>query len=149
MLKVGDKAPDFTLKDQDQNEISLKQFKGKNVLLAFYPFDLSPVCTDEFSCVQKDLEKFNDKNTQVLGISIDSHWSHKAFHDKLKLNFPLLSDFSKKVCKNYGTLRKEGFSERAYFLIDKEGIINFMKFMPNPGVRMENEELIKEIKAIK
>ena len=76
-------------------------------------------------------------------------FSQKAFSDALNVNFPLLSDFSKKVCKNYGTLRKEGFSERAYFLIDKEGIINFMKFMPNPGVRMENEELIKEIKAIK
>ena len=63
MLKVGDKAPDFTLKDQNQNEISLNQFKRKNILLAFYPFDFSPVCTDEFSCVQKDLSEFNDKNT--------------------------------------------------------------------------------------
>jgi len=146
MLKIGDKAPDFTLKDQNQNNVSLSSFKGKNVLLAFYPFDFSPVCTDEFSCVQKDLSEFNDKNTQVLGISIDSHWSHKAFHDKLKLTFPLLSDFTKEVCQKYGTLRKEGFSERAYFLIDNEGIIKFIKFMPNPGVRMENEELIKELK---
>ena len=120
MVEVGQKAPDFTLADQDGNERKLSDFRSKNVILAFYPFDFSPVCTDEFSCVQKDLEKFNDKNTQVLGISIDSHWSHKAFHDKLKLNFPLLSDFSKKVCKNYGTLRKEGFSERAIFLSIKK-----------------------------
>src|SRR3989344_2881367 len=149
MLTIGDKAPDFTLKNHDQQDVSLSSFKGRNILLAFYPFDFSPVCTDEFSCVQKDLSEFNDKNTQVLGISVDSHWSHKAFHDKLKLNFPLLSDFRKEVCQKYGTLRKEGFSERAYFLINKEGIIKFIKFMPNPGVRMENEELIKEIKAIK
>ena len=149
MLKVGDKAPDFTLKDQNQKETSLDQFKGKNVLIAFYPFDFSPVCTDEFSCVQKDLEEFNDKNTQVLGISVDSHWSHKAFAEKLEISFSLLSDFSKEVCKKYDTLRKEGFSERAYFLIDREGIIKFMKFMPNPGVRMENEDLIKELKSIK
>ena len=149
MLKVGDKAPDFALKNQDQQEVSLSSFKGKNVLLAFYAFDFSPVCTDEFSCIQQDLAKFNNEDTQVLGISVDSHWSHKAFAEKLNISFPLLSDFSKDVCKAYGVLRKEGFSERAYFLIDKNGIIRFIKIMPTPGERMENEELIKVIASVK
>src|SRR3989344_6257065 len=108
MPKVGDTAPDFTLKDQNQNNVSLSSFKGKNVLLAFYSFDFSPVCTDEFSCIQKDLAKFNNEDTQVLGISVDSHWSHKAFAEKLNISFHLLSDFSKEVCKAYGVLRKEG-----------------------------------------
>src|SRR3989338_7821367 len=127
MVETGQKAPDFKLKYQNQNEVSLSSFHGKNVLVAFYPFDFSPVCTAEFSCFQDDLNELNNLNAQVLGISIDSHWSHKAFADKLGLEFPLLSDFGKEVSRQYGVLRQEGFSDRAYFLIDKAGIIKFKK----------------------
>ncbi len=145
MVEIGQKAHDFKLKDQDQNEVSLSSFHGKKVLLAFYPFDFSPVCTTEFACFQDDLNELKNLNVQVLGISVDSHWSHKAFSDKLGLNFPLLSDFGKEVSKLYGVLRQEGFSERAYFLVDGEGIVKFKQIMPTPRERLENEVLLKEI----
>ena len=142
MVEAGEEAPDFTLVDQDFIERKLSDFRGKNVLLAFYPFDFSPVCTVEFGCFNDDLSKLNELNAQVLGISVDSKYSHKAFAEKLGIQFPLLSDFGKEVCRSYGTLRKEGFSERAYFIIDKEGIVKFKNFMPTPGERLENEQLI-------
>lgn len=148
MVNVGEKAPDFALTDQDGKERKLNEFKGKNIVLAFYPFDFSPVCTVEFGCFQDDLSELNNLNAQVLGISVDSKHAHKEFAEKLKLNFPLLSDFSKEVCRLYGTLRPEGFSERAYFLIDKDGIIRFNKTMPTPGERMENEQIIEQIRKI-
>ena len=148
MIEVGQKAPDFTLVNQDGNEVKLSEFSGKNVILAFYPFDFSPVCTVEFGCFKQDLSTLNGLNAQVLGISVDSKYSHKEFAKKLGLNFSLLSDFNREVCKTYGTLRKEGFSERAYFIIDAEGIVRFKYLMPTPGERIENEQLIEELNRL-
>ncbi len=148
MVEVGQEAPDFTLVNQDGKEIRLSDFRGKNVILAFYPFDFSPVCTVEFGCFEQDLSKLNNLNAQVLGISIDSKYAHKEFAIKLGLNFPLLSDFNREVCKLYGTLRKEGFSERAYFVIDKHGIVRFKYLMPTPKERLENEQLIQDLNKI-
>ena len=149
MVEIGEQAPDFTLADQEGNEKKLSEFRGKNVVLAFYPFDFSPVCTVEFGCFNDDLGKLNGLNAQVLGISVDSKYSHKEFAQKLGLNFPLLSDFGKEVCSLYGTLRKEGFSERAYFIIDKQGIVRFKYLMPNPGERLENEQLIGDLSKLR
>ncbi len=149
MPELNEQAPNFTLPDQDGNERKLSEFKGKNVLLAFYPFDFSPVCTVEFGCFEDDLSTLNNLNVQVLGISVDSKHAHKEFANKLNLNFPLLSDFNRDVCKVYGTLRPEGFSNRAYFIIDKKGIIKFRHFMPIPKDRLENEQLIEEIKKLR
>jgi peroxiredoxin len=148
MPEIGEQAPDFTLVDQDGNEIKFSDFRGKNVILAFYPFDFSPVCTVEFGCFQDDLSKLNDLNAQVLGVSVDSKYSHKEFATKLRLNFPLLSDFNREVCKLYGTLREEGFSERAYFIIDKQGIVRFKYLMPTPKERLENEQLIEALNKL-
>ena len=124
-IEIGQKAPDFALKNQNQEDIKLRNFRGKRVILAFYPFDFSPVCTDEMSCFQADLKKLNSADSKVLAISVDSHWSHKAFAGKLNLNYDLLSDFNKEASKKYGVLRKEGFSNRAYFIIDKDGVIRY------------------------
>ncbi|MBS3113549.1 redoxin domain-containing protein [Candidatus Woesearchaeota archaeon] len=118
------------------------------MILAFYPFDFSPVCTVEFGCFEQDLSKLNDLSAQVLGISVDSKYSHKEFAGKLDLNFPLLSDFGKEVCGLYGTLRKEGFSERAYFIIDSQGIVRFKYLMPTPKDRLENEQLIEDLNRL-
>ena len=148
MINVGDKAPDFTLADQDGNEKKLSEFRGKSVVIAFYPFDFSPVCTVEFGCFEQDLSKLNDLNAQVLGISVDSKYAHKEFAEKLNLSFPLLSDFSKEVCRLYGTLRPEGFSERAYFIIDKQGIVRFKYLMPTPKERIKNTQLIEDLKKL-
>jgi peroxiredoxin len=147
-VEVGQKAPDFTLKNQNEGDISLSNFKEKNIILAFYPFDFSPTCTDEMSCFQLDLGKLKDANTDVLAVSVDSHWSHKAFADKLNLNYNLLSDFTKEASKKYGVLRKEGFSDRAYFIIDKNRIVRFKKIMDNPGTRLENQDLLNQIRKI-
>jgi len=146
--EVGQKAPDFKLLNQDGQEIELRNFNGMNVVLAFYPFDFSPVCTKEFGCFQDDLNELKNIEAQVFGISVDSKYCHKAFSDKLQLKFPLLSDFSKKVCKLYGTLRPEGFSNRAYFLIDKNRVIRFKKIMEATKDRMENKDLMNELKKL-
>ena len=107
MINVGQKAPDFALPDQDGKEVKLSDFKDSNVILAFYPFDFSPVCTVEFGCFRDDLRELSKLNAQVLGISTDSKYCHKEFAQKLGLSFPLLSDFGKEVCKLYGTLRED------------------------------------------
>ncbi|MBI2656803.1 redoxin domain-containing protein [Candidatus Woesearchaeota archaeon] len=148
MPEINELAPDFTLVDQDGNERKLSDYRGKNVILAFYAFDFSPVCTVEFGCFQDDLAELNDVNAQVLGISVDSKYSHKEFAQKLGLSFPLLSDFSREASKLYGTLRKEGFSERAYFIIDSNGIVRFKYLMPTPKERLENKQIIEELEKL-
>lgn len=130
-LEAGDLAPDFTLPATTQESITLSQYRGqKNVVLAFYPFDWSPVCSLQLPGLQENLQKFKESNTQVLGISVDSRHSHKAFAEHLGLEFPLLSDFDKKVCQAYGVLREGGFAERALFVIDLQGVIRYARVNP-------------------
>ena len=148
MPEIGQHAPDFTLVDQDGNNRKLSDFRRKKVILAFYPFDFSPVCTVEFGCFEQDLNKLNGLDAQVLGISVDSKYCHREFTNKLKLNFPLLSDFNREVCRLYETLRPEGFSNRAYFIIDKQGIVRFKYLMPTPKDRLENNQLIEDLKNL-
>ena len=95
MVETGQEAPDFALINQDGQEIRLSVYRGQNVIIAFYRFDFSSVCTEELGCFRDDLSELSNLNAQVLGISVDSKYSHKAFSDKLGLKFPLLSDFSK------------------------------------------------------
>ncbi len=94
-IAVGQHAPDFTLKDQSQKEVKLADFAGKrNVVLMFYPLDFSPVCTNEHACVVNDMKQFEKLDAQVLGLSVDSAWAHKAFADKMGISYPLLADFN-------------------------------------------------------
>ena len=125
-LMVGDIAPEFALRDQDNNLVNLSDFKGKkHVVLAFYPLDFSPVCSLELPKLQENYEAFQQADAKVLGISIDSRWSHAAFAEKLGLSYRLLSDFDRQASKAYGVLREEGFAERSLFLIDKDGLIRY------------------------
>ena len=140
---VGDRAPDFDLEDQEERKTSLKSLHGKKVLLAFFPFAFSPVCTDEMCFFDRDMDTFRKMRIHILGISTDSKWSLKAFSEKLDIHFPLLSDFSKKICQSYEVLRKEGFSERAYILVDENGCIAFKKIMESPGEKLENSDLLQ------
>ena len=148
MLALGTKAPDFSLPDQEGAERRLTDFRNKIVLLAFYPFDFSPVCTTEFKCFEDDLSELKELNVQVIGISVDSKYSHKEFAAKHGLTFPLLSDFGRSVSRLYGTLRDDGFSNRAYFIIDRHGILKFKKIMEAPKERMESRDIIKTLKKI-
>jgi len=147
MVNVGEPAPDFVAKDENNQEVSLSQFRGKNVLLAFFPFAFSPVCTEEHKCFMDDFSAFVNLGIQILGISVDSHWVQNAFKKSLNINHPLLSDFSKEISRKYGILRKEGFAERAYFLIDKDGIIRYKHIMETPGTKLDDSEILEAVKA--
>ncbi len=125
--EVGTPAPAFALPGPDGGTIRLGDFEGKShVVLAFYPFDFSPVCAQELPGLQEQMQRFRDLETMVLGISTDSTHAHRAFAAELGLEFPLLSDFyGKHATAAYGVLRPQGFSERATFVIDKHGIIRY------------------------
>ena len=122
-LTVGAPAPEFSLKDQSQQEVKLSDFRGKKpVVLVFYPLDWSPVCTKEHACMVNDKKQFEDLDAQVLGLSVDSVWSHKAYADKMGIHYPLLADFHPRgaVAAKYGVyLEDKGITGRAIFIIDR------------------------------
>lgn len=149
-ITVGQQAPDFTLKANDDKEYKLSDLKGKNVVLAFYPLDFSPVCTNEHSCVRDDLSHFQNLNAQVFGISVDSTWAHKAFAEKLGLTYPLLADFHPKgaVAEKYGVyLAERGITARAVVVIDKGGIVRFSKVYDIPTVP-DTKEIISAMQGL-
>jgi peroxiredoxin len=151
LVSVGQQAPDFTLKNQEQKEITLSSLRGKNVVLAFYPLDFSPVCSKEHACFHDDLKQFEGLNAQVLGISVDSAWAHKAFADHLKINYPLLADFHPKgaVADKYGLyLAEKGITSRATVIIDKEGIVRYVKSYDIPQQR-DNKELVEALSLLR
>lgn len=146
-VSVGDIAPDFTLKNEEGQEVALSSFRGKkNVVLAFYPFDWSPVCTTENCSLTADLSGFEGKGTVILGVSCDSHFSHKAWKEKLGLKHSLLSDLKREVSKKYG-LYLEDFncSKRATVLVDKSGKIIFKK-VQEIKVARNNQEILSAIR---
>lgn len=124
---IGQAAPDFTLPGLEGETICLNDFRERyNVLLAFYPFDFSPISSVQLPGLQQQIKRFDRLETVVLGISTDSPQSHRAFAAELAIEFPLLSDFNgRAVSEAYGVLRPEGFCERASFVIDKQGIVRY------------------------
>lgn len=139
LLTTGTKAPDFELSATPDQTLKLHELRGKKVVLAFYPADWSPVCSDQLSLYNETLKLFAQHNAQLLGISVDSQWSHLAFSQARKLHFPLLADFEPKghVAKQYGAYNeKAGEAQRALFVLDEEGIIRWHYRSPdgiNPG----------------
>jgi peroxiredoxin len=138
-LPPGTKAPDFTLPATPDQKLSLADFRGQPVILAFYPEDWSPVCSDQMGLYQAVLPEFQKFGAELLGISVDGIWSHLAFAKDRNLHFPLLADFEPKgeVARAYKVYRHgEGTSERALFVIDCDGIIRWSFVSPvgvNPG----------------
>lgn len=130
-IAVGTPAPEFTLKDQSQQEVKLADFKGKkNVVLMFYPLDWSPVCTNEHACMVNDMKNFDQLDAQVMGLSVDSAWSHKAFAEKMGIKYPLLADFQPRgaVADKFGMyLADKGITGRAVAIIDKQGKVAWFK----------------------
>jgi peroxiredoxin len=139
ILSAGTPAPDFTLHVTPDQMLSLKELRGRPVILAFYPADWSPVCGDQMALYNEILPEFHRFNAELMGISVDGVWCHAAFSRDRKLHFPLLADFEPKgaVSKLYGAFRDgEGVSERALFVIDKKGAITWSYVSPiavNPG----------------
>ncbi len=149
-IEAGQPAPDFKLKDQTQKEISLQDLRGKNVVLAFYPLDFSPVCSKEHACFHDDFSQFQGLSAEILGISVDSAWAHKAFAEKLGISYSLLADFHPKgdVARKYGLyLEEKGITNRATVIIDKEGIVRYVSVYDIPQQRT-NQDLIDVLKSL-
>src|SRR6202050_4537888 len=137
-ISVGQAAPEFTLKDQNQREVKLADYKGKkNVVMVFYPLDWSPVCTNEHACLVNDMKKFETLDAEVLGVSVDSVWSHKAYADKMGIKYSLLADFHPKgaASEKYGVyLADKGITGRAIAIVNKAGNIAWFKNYDIPVV---------------
>jgi peroxiredoxin len=138
-LPPGAEAPDFTLHSTPDQTVSLAEFRGRPVILAFYPADWSPVCGDQMALYNEISPEFARFRAELFGISVDGAWCHSAFAHDRKLRFPLLSDFEPKgaVARAYGVYReKDGFCGRALFVIDESGVIRWSYVSPvgvNPG----------------
>jgi len=138
-LPPGTRAPNFELPATPNQTVSLIEFRGQRVILAFYPEDWSPVCSDQMALYQELLSEFRKFNADLLGISVDGVWSHLAFAKDRNLHFPLLSDFEPKgeVARAYHVYRAEaGTSERALYVLDADGVVRWSYVAPvgvNPG----------------
>jgi peroxiredoxin len=136
LIAVGDHAPDFTLRDQDGEEVSLSDYRGRKVLLVFYPGDFSPVCSDQLSIYQEVKPELTAKGVELVGISVDSFFAHKAFREKIGIDTTLLSDFEPKgaVARSYGSyFEPMGFANRTLVLVDEQGVVAWAYESPNPG----------------
>ena len=148
-IKVGDTAPDFTLKDQDQKDIKLSDYRGKkNVVLAFYPLDWSPVCTGENKCLTNDFPSFESANAVVFGVSCDSFFSHKSWADSLDLKHQLLADMHRTVSKSYGLYFEPlNCSKRATVVVDKNGKVAYVKVQEIKTAR-DDQEILAALKKL-
>ncbi len=150
MLQPGDKAPDFALRASDKSLVKLSEHRDKNVVLLFYPFAFTGVCTKELCFMRDSLAQYNDLDAQILAISVDSPFTLAKWKIEEGFNFPLLSDFNKTVSKKYDTLYKEfalglkGVSKRSAFVIDKAGIIRYVEVLENAG-EIPNFEAVNKV----
>jgi peroxiredoxin len=143
VIEPGTSAPEFSLPDQDGNQVSLSDFAGRKLLLAFYPLDFSPVCTDQLSIYQEVLGEIEEKGATVVGVSVDSIFCHRAFREQLNLTMPLLADFHPKgeMSSAYGAYREErGSTNRSLVLIDEDGVVRWAHASPStkeiPGANL-------------
>jgi glutaredoxin-dependent peroxiredoxin len=138
-INIGDSAPDFTLKSQQGGEVQLSSLKGHNVLILFFPFAFSGVCTKELCQTRDDLATYNSLNAKVIGISVDSHYTLAKFAEANNLEFPLLSDFNKEVMTAYGSIYDNfigyyhGVAKRSAFVVDKEGAVRYAEVLESAG----------------
>jgi peroxiredoxin len=135
MIAAGEPAPDFTLRDQSGEKVSLSDFRGGKVLLVFYPLDFSPVCSDQLSVYQEVKPEIEAKGVTMLGISVDSGFAHKAFQDSLGIDTRLLADFEPKgaVARAYGAyIERAGTANRSLVLVDADGMVEWVHESPTP-----------------
>jgi len=135
VIAAGEPAPGFTLRDQDGEKVSLSDFRGRKLLLVFYPLDFSPVCTDQLSLYQEVKPEIEARGVEMLAISVDHGFAHKAFQEKLGIDTRLLADFEPKgeVARAYGAyIEKAGHANRSLVLIDEEGMVEWAHESPTP-----------------
>jgi peroxiredoxin len=135
MIAAGEPAPEFTLRDQTGQKVSLADFRGGKVLLVFYPLDFSPVCSDQLSVYQEVKPEIEAKGVTMIGISVDSGFAHKAFQESLGIDTQLLADFEPKgeVARAYGAyIERAGTANRSLVLIDEEGTVEWVHESPTP-----------------
>jgi peroxiredoxin len=146
---IGSPAPDFTLGSTAGSNVTLSSLKGKNVLLAFFPLAFTGTCTREMAAFTDDFSQFQSANTVVLPISVDSVPTLKEFKAKEKIGVDLLSDFKREVSRQYGTLLEDHFfSNRAYIIIDKTGVVRWTYAEETPSTRRENSEILDQLKKL-
>jgi peroxiredoxin len=146
---VGGVAPDFALASTAGGEVRLSSLRGKNVLLAFFPLAFTSTCTAELCAFSEDYAQFQRADTVVLPISVDSVPTLKEFKKKERMTVDLLSDFKREVSRRYNVLMEDTFfSKRAYFLIDKQGMIRWTYVEETPGTRRENAELLAQLATL-
>ncbi len=135
MIEAGRRAPDFALVDQDGEEVTLASLRGETVVLAFYPLDFSPVCTDQLNVYQETLPELERAGARLYGVSVDSAFTHKAFQRELGISIPLLADFHPKgeVARRFGVYNEErGMAQRALVMIGPEGTVRWSHVSPSP-----------------
>ena len=149
MLQVGDKAPDFSLRASDKSLVTLKDQRGKNVVLLFFPFAFTGVCTKEMCMMRDSIGEYEKLDAQILAISVDSLYSLAKWKEEQGFNFPMLSDFNKTTSKKYDALYKEfafglkGVAKRSAFVIDKNGTVRYAEVLENAG-EVPNFEAVKK-----
>ena len=148
--QVGEVAPEFTAASTSGSDVSLSSFRGqRSALLAFFPLAFTGTCTKELICFTEDFDQFAGKGVEILPISVDSIASLREFKNKLQMKTELLSDFKRDISRAYGVLNEDRFySNRAYFLIDKEGRVRWSHVEANNGQRRENSEILAAIKLL-
>jgi len=139
-IQIGDNAPNFTLISSEKKEVSLADYKGKNVVILFFPLAFTGVCTTELCTVSEGLDFYNDTNATVLGISVDSPFTLEKFKAENSINFPLLSDFNKEASTAYGSIYDvfpfgglKGVSKRSAFVVDAEGTVQYAEVLASAG----------------
>lgn len=153
-LQIGQKAPGFTLVSSDTNEVTLDQYKGKNVLLLFFPLAFTGVCTAELCSTRDSIAVYNDANAEVLAVSVDSPFTLDKFKTENNLNFTLASDFNKTAASAYDSLYEEfvlgmhGVAKRSAFVIDKEGTIQYAEVLESAGDQPDFDAIQQTLKTL-
>lgn len=154
-VRVGSKAPDFTLVDMDRNTRNLSEFKDKNIVLAFYPGAFTSVCRKEMCTFRDSLSNLEALDAQVIGISVNDPFSNKAFHEMNMLNFPLLCDYNREVIEAYGIslhdfagLQGYTVAKRSVFIVDRDGVIRYRWISENPGLEPDYGEIETELSKL-
>ena len=150
---VGSTAPDFTLMNQERQTVTLTAQRGRPVVLAFFPGAFSSVCTSELCTLQNSLARFDTVNAQVYGISVDTFFTLKAFHDQQKFTFPLLCDFNKQVIRDYGVFNEDmiglkGIARRAVFVLDRNGVVRHRQVLEDARNEPDYEQVHQALSVL-